>query len=72
MATRTKSAPPARRAPASRRAAHEGKVRNEFWLDPRVLAEARAALLVSANARDLARIARVFAFEYVVPYPTAP
>lgn len=27
------------------------------------------AVLVSANARDLVRIARVFAFEYVAPYP---
>lgn len=27
------------------------------------------AVLVSANARDMARIARVFAFEYVAPYP---
>ena len=30
------------------------------------------AVLVSANARDLARIARVFTFEYVAPYPAAP
>ena len=27
------------------------------------------AILVSANSRDLARIARVFAFDYLVPYP---
>lgn len=27
------------------------------------------AILISANARDLGRIARVFAFEYVAPYP---
>lgn len=27
------------------------------------------AVLVSANARDMARIARVFAFDYVAPYP---
>jgi len=27
------------------------------------------AILVSANARDLARIARVFAFDYMAPYP---
>jgi predicted nucleic acid-binding protein len=29
------------------------------------------AVLVSRNARDLARIARVFSFEYVAPYPEA-
>jgi predicted nucleic acid-binding protein len=27
------------------------------------------AVLVSANARDMARIARAFAFDYVAPYP---
>jgi len=27
------------------------------------------AILVSANSRDLARIARVFAFDYLAPYP---
>lgn len=30
------------------------------------------ATLVSANARDMARIRRVFAFETVAPYPRAP
>lgn len=30
------------------------------------------AVLVSANERDMARIARVFAFEYVAPYPMTP
>ena len=30
------------------------------------------AILVSANTRDLERIARVFAFDFVVPYPTHP
>lgn len=30
------------------------------------------AVLVSANARDMVRIGRVFAFEHVAPYPTAP
>jgi predicted nucleic acid-binding protein len=30
------------------------------------------AVLVSRNARDLARIARVFSFDYVAPYPAAP
>lgn len=30
------------------------------------------AVLVSANARDMARIARVFAFEYGAPYPAEP
>jgi len=27
------------------------------------------AILVSANTRDLTRIARVFAFDFVAPYP---
>lgn len=30
------------------------------------------AVLVSANAKDMARIRRVFAFESVTPYPRAP
>jgi Arc/MetJ family transcription regulator len=42
MATPPKST--RRRAPAGRRAAQEGKVRKEFWLDPQLLAEAQAAL----------------------------
>ena len=29
----------------------------------------QGVILVSANARDMARIRRVFAFEYVAPYP---
>lgn len=29
------------------------------------------AILVTANARDMERIRRVFAFEYVAPYPVA-
>ena len=29
------------------------------------------AVLVTANGRDMARIRRVFTFEYVAPYPTA-
>lgn len=29
------------------------------------------AVLVSANAKDMARIRRVFAFDYVAPYPDA-
>ena len=30
------------------------------------------AILVSANTRDVRRIARVFKFEFVAPYPTHP
>lgn len=30
------------------------------------------AILVTANARDMERIRRVFMFEYVAPYPDAP
>jgi Arc/MetJ family transcription regulator len=59
MASRPKSAtPPARprRAPAGRRAAHEGKVRKEFWLDPQILAEAQAAL-GAASERETVELA---------------
>jgi Arc/MetJ family transcription regulator len=57
MASRSKSAPARpRRAPAGRRAAHEGKVRKEFWLDPRVLAEAQAAL-GAATERETVELA---------------
>ena len=30
------------------------------------------AVLVSANAKDMARIRRVFAFDFVAPYPVTP
>ncbi len=30
------------------------------------------AVLVSANTKDMARIRRVFAFDFVAPYPVAP
>ena len=30
------------------------------------------AILVTGNSRDMARIKRVFAFDYVAPYPAAP
>lgn len=43
MPARSKHVPRVRPV-AGRRAAHEGKVRKEFWLDPRVLADAQAAL----------------------------
>lgn len=45
-----------RRAPTGRRAVHEGKVRKEFWLDPRVLAEAQAAL-GAATERETVELA---------------
>lgn len=41
---RKKAATRPRRVAGGRRAAHEGKVRKEFWLDPQLLAEAQAAL----------------------------
>jgi Arc/MetJ family transcription regulator len=59
MASRSKVTPPPahpRRAPAGRRAAHEGKVRKEFWLDPQVLAEAQAAL-GAATERETVELA---------------
>lgn len=48
------------RAPNStsggRRAAHEGKIRKEFWLDPQVLADAQA-ILGAATERETVELA---------------
>lgn len=55
MPTRLKETPRVP-SPAGRRAAHEGKVRKEFWLDPRVLAEAQAAL-GAATERETVELA---------------
>lgn len=41
---------------AGRRAAHEGKVRKEFWLDPQLLSEAQAAL-GAATERETVELA---------------
>ena len=49
------SSKPARQS-AARRAAHEGKVRKEFWLDPQLLAEAQAAL-GAATERETVELA---------------
>jgi len=62
MTTRTKSAPRARGTSATRRAAHEGKVRKEFWLDPRVLAEAQAALGAATERETVERALDLVAF----------
>jgi predicted nucleic acid-binding protein len=45
--------------------------KRSFVFDILVAASCReaGAILVSANIRDLERIARVFAFDYVAPYP---
>lgn len=59
MTARTKSAP---RAPTRRRAAHEGKVRKEFWLDPHVLAEAQAALGAATERETVERALDLVAF----------
>lgn len=59
MPTRPKKVPRARPATApagGRRAAHEGKVRKEFWLDPHVLADAQAAL-GAATERETVELA---------------
>lgn len=59
MPTRPKPAPhvrPPAVLPAGRRAAREGKVRKEFWLDPHVLAEAQAAL-GAATERETVELA---------------
>jgi predicted nucleic acid-binding protein len=47
-------------------------VRRSFVLDILVARSCReiGAVLVSRNATDLSRIARVFAFEFVPPYPS--
>jgi predicted nucleic acid-binding protein len=46
-------------------------VRRSFVFDILVAYSCReiAAIFVSANIRDMERIARVFAFDYVAPYP---
>ena len=51
-----------------------GQVPRSFVFDVLIAHTCReaGAVLVSANARDMARIARVFPFEYVAPYPAAP
>ncbi len=51
-----------------------GQVPRSFVFDVLIAHTCReaGAVLVSANARDMARIARVFTFEYVAPYPAAP
>jgi predicted nucleic acid-binding protein len=45
--------------------------RRSFFFDILIAYSCReiGAILVSANLQDLARIARVFAFDYVAPYP---
>jgi predicted nucleic acid-binding protein len=51
-----------------------GQVPRSFVFDVLIAHTCRevGAVLVSANARDMARIARVFAFDYVAPYPAGP
>jgi predicted nucleic acid-binding protein len=51
-----------------------GQVRRSFVFDILVAHSCRetGAVLVSSNKRDLERIARVFAFEFVAPYPKLP
>jgi len=46
-------------------------VKRSFVFDILVASSCReiGAIFVSANIRDLERIARVFAFDYVAPYP---
>lgn len=59
MPTRPKKVPrvrPAAGPAGGRRAAHEGKVRKEFWLDPHVLADAQAAL-GAATERETVELA---------------
>jgi Arc/MetJ family transcription regulator len=52
MAAPSKSA----RSDARRSAAHEGKVRKAFWLDPQLLSEAQAAL-GTATERETVELA---------------
>jgi len=56
MSSRSRPTPkPAPRA-AGRRAAQQGKVRKEFWLDPRLIAEAQA-YLGTATERETVELA---------------
>jgi predicted nucleic acid-binding protein len=50
------------------------QVRRSFVFDVLIAHSCReaGAVLVAANARDMERIRRVFAFEHVEPYPDAP
>ncbi len=50
------------------------QTRRSFLFDILIAHSCReaGAVLVSGNRRDLERIARVFAFEYVAPYPALP
>ncbi len=50
------------------------QVRRSFVFDILLASSCReaGAILVSANSRDMARIARVFAFDCVAPYPAQP
>jgi predicted nucleic acid-binding protein len=49
-------------------------VRKSFVFDILIAGSCRdiGAVLVSRNVKDLSRIARVFAFEFVAPYPSYP
>ena len=49
MPSKTRKARPRTPRAGARRAAAEGKVRKEFWLDPKVLAEAQAFLGTSTE-----------------------
>lgn len=51
-----------------------GQVPRSFVFDVLIAHACReaGAVLVSANARDMARIARVFVFDHVAPYPAVP
>lgn len=62
MAARSKPAPRPRRAPVTRRAAREGKVRKEFWLDPQLLAEAQAALGTATERETVEQALDMVAF----------
>ena len=48
--------------PAGRTAAHEGKVRKEFWLDPAMLAEAQAFLGTATERETVEAALELVAF----------
>lgn len=56
---------------APRRGANDGDVKKSFVLDILIAHSCReaGAILISRNARDLNRIARVFPFEHTAPFP---
>lgn len=54
--------------PARRR----GKVRKEFWLDPKSLRRAQTLLGTATERETVERALDLVAFDFVAPYPVSP